>query len=132
MNKDVRKGVTQAKFNEQASGIFFSQVFVSAVAIGLWASSWIVFGVAFVGLIFAATKPQTQKILVLVFGISWGVLAWFLAGIFFGLAAQVVLGILFAMAGLGINLSAIEWVKDMGDNATAPDEPKNESGDTPS
>ena len=39
-SNDVRKGMTNAQFNEKQSGILMTEIFIIAVVCGLYFTSW--------------------------------------------------------------------------------------------
>ena len=71
MSSEVRKGVSNAHFNEEQSSIFIIEVFVISIVAGLYYSSWWVFGGVLLGLIigrvyqnpFCATYARFQCVL---------------------------------------------------------------------
>ncbi len=52
-SEHVRKGVTNAKFNEEQSNILFIEIGILSILIGLMSTSWWAFGGSFLGLIFS-------------------------------------------------------------------------------
>jgi len=53
----TRKGVIQAKFNEDASNIIYGEVFIPSSVIGLYYSNWYIFGGMIIGLIVCMFVP---------------------------------------------------------------------------
>ena len=45
----TRKGVTQARFNDEASNIIFSEIFILSVVVGIYFNSWYIFGGTIIG-----------------------------------------------------------------------------------
>ena len=94
MSSEVRKGVSNAHFNEEQSSIFIVEVFVISIVAGLYYSSWWVFGGVLLGLIIAVFIKILSVPLMLAF--------------------SIVLAIIGFLAGLGCHLAAFEWVRDIG------------------
>ncbi|GED14887.1 hypothetical protein [Aneurinibacillus migulanus] len=113
-SEDVRKGITNAKFNQENSNILFGEIVFLAIFLGIWSSSWWVFGGIFLGCIIALLFKPLAFGLCICFGIAWGVIGYVIGAFFIeNLGASVVLGIIGLLCGLGANLSALEWAKDI-------------------
>lgn len=74
-SEHVRKGVTNAKFNEEQSNILFVEIGILSILIGLMSKSWWAFGGSFLGLIFSLRIKFLAIPLMLVFSLVWGLLA---------------------------------------------------------
>lgn len=109
----TRRGLTNARFNEENSNIFLGEIVVIAIAVGLWAHSWWAFGGALLGLFLALRVPVLALILVVLLSAGWGFIGWAIGTMFANLGAQVVLATLAFVAGLGAHLSGLEWVQDI-------------------
>ena len=135
----TRKGVTQAKFNEDAANFIFFEITLISGVVGYFLSNWYIFGGMLVGLICLMVIPLINIILAIVLSVVWSIigagLACFFQDVAFYLpqhptvlpdvletlivlfsipAAQITGGIMF-LSALGLHLGAIEWVRDVGD-----------------
>lgn len=113
-HKDVRKGVTNANFNEEMSGFLMGEIFLLSVMIGLYFQSWIAFGLVFLGLIVALFIKTLAMILIVGFSIAWGVLGWALGSLFDSTGASITIAVIAFIASFGGNLAALEWARDIG------------------
>lgn len=109
---NVRKGVTNARFNEKNSGIFFVEIAIVAIIAGYAYKSWWVFGGVLLGLIIGLVIPGVAIFVAIGFSIAWGFIGYAIGSWFSGQAA-IVLAIIGFLAGLGLHLSAIEWAQDI-------------------
>ena len=115
VSDSVRKGMTNAVFNKEMSGVLGTEITIVAVAIGIYTESWWWFGGVFLGLIVLAVLPTLGTILCYVFGIAWGVLAYWLVNyIFEDTSAAWVIGIIIGIAGIGANLAGKQYYNDIG------------------
>lgn len=114
MSSEVRKGVTNANFNEEQSNIFIIEVFVISIAAGVYYSSWWVFGGVLLGLIIAVFIKILSVPLMLAFSACWGYIGYMIGNYFESSSASIVLAIIGFLAGLGCHLVAFEWVRDIG------------------
>ncbi len=112
-HNDVRKGATNAKFNEDNSGILFIEIVIISAAIGFVLTSWIYFGLSLFVLLFCLLFKPLAMIVSLALSICWGIIGY-LIGTMFSHDASIVLGIIGFFAGLGLHASAIQWVRDIG------------------
>jgi len=110
---NVRKGMTNAKFNEENSNILFGEIFIIAIGLGLFAQSWWVFGGVFLGLIISLFIPKVSIILMIAFSLCWAVIGYGFGSLFGSVGASIVLSILGLISGLGLHFSALEWAQDL-------------------
>ncbi|HEB87904.1 MAG TPA: hypothetical protein ENI68_12945 [Gammaproteobacteria bacterium] len=110
---DVRRGVTQATFNEKFGGFLSLQIFALAGGIGYFFKSWIAFGLLLFLLIVALQMPKAAVVMIVVFSVGWAVIAFFVAGMFTGLDGQIVVSILCGLTALGANSAGLQWSKDI-------------------
>ncbi|EHK0700011.1 hypothetical protein ICL29_004017 [Salmonella enterica] len=115
-SKDVRKGITNAKFNEDQSNILFFEIGILSILIGVVIHSWWAFGIAFLGLIFSLRIKFLAVPLIVIFSVIWGFLGYGVGSLFDSSAASYVLAIIAFLSGLGTHLSALEWANDIGSN----------------
>ncbi|MEW9570163.1 zinc-ribbon domain-containing protein [Rhodanobacter sp. Si-c] len=109
----VRKGMTQAKFNEENSGIMVGEIMLISIATGMATTSWWWFGGLFLGLVVAMNIKPLAKLLAFVLSLGWGLVGYGIGVIFHSQPASIVLGLLGFMCGLGLHLSAIQWFRDI-------------------
>jgi len=117
LSSNVRKGMTNAKFNDQNANILFWEIVILAILAGLLASSWWVFGAMFVGLIAALYVQKLAVILMLAFSLVWGLIGFGVGSLFDSTAASVVLSVIAFLSGFGIHMSALQWTQDVGADA---------------
>jgi hypothetical protein len=72
---NVRKGVTQAKFNEENVNIVIGEIAILSIAVGLYFQSWYVGGGVLLGLMLGILIPYVSVILAIIFSIFWSLLA---------------------------------------------------------
>lgn len=75
-SEHVRKGVTNAKFNEEQSNILFIEIGILSILIGLMSESWWAFGGSFLGLIFSLRIKFLAIPLMIVFSLVWGAIGY--------------------------------------------------------
>lgn len=73
-SNDVRKGMTNAQFNEKQSGILMTEIFIIAVVCGLYFTSWWVFGGVLLGLLIGLFIPQVAIPFIILLSVGWGLL----------------------------------------------------------
>jgi len=112
---DVRRALTQARFNEDNANLLIGEIVIVAFAVAALANSVIVAVLALIGMIFGLQHPGFAGVMVLVFSIGWGVIGWFL-GMALGESLDAAIGValLGFVIGLGANLSGVEWARDVG------------------
>lgn len=112
VSNDVRKGISQSRFNEEQSNVVYAEILLIAIGAGFYYKNWFVFGFTLIGLIVTLLIPYLNIILALVLSILWGFIGYAI-GMPFSSQASYVVGALSFISGLGIHLSAIEWSKDI-------------------
>ncbi|MBT3725889.1 MAG: hypothetical protein HOM14_00315 [Gammaproteobacteria bacterium] len=112
--QSVRKGVTKARFNEDNSGIIYSEIIFIAIGVGLVMKSWWWGGGLLFGLIFALAFRPLALLIVFLLSVGWGVIGGGIGYLFDSDGAMFVLGTIGFMTGLGAHLSALEWIEDIG------------------
>lgn len=110
---DVRKGVTNARFNEKNSNILFLEIIAIAVAAGAGTESWWVFGGVFIALTGGLYIRVIAIPLMVVLSCFWGLIGYGIGSAADSTGAAVVLGILGFLMGLGVHFSALQWAKDI-------------------
>jgi len=114
LSSNVRKGITNAKFNEENSRILFGEIAILSILIGGLSSSWWVFGAVFLGLIAALYVQKLAVILMVAFSLVWGLIGFVIGSMFDSTAASIVLSVLAFLIGFGIHMSALQWAQDVG------------------
>lgn len=110
----VRRGVTNANFNEKVSDILVYEIVAVAFAIGYFTKSWWWGGGTLLALFILSMIPSTGVILCYIFGIAWGVVGYYLGNLLFGNDAAWVIGIFAALCGIGANLAGRQYYEDIG------------------
>lgn len=113
VDQNVRKGVTNAKFNDSASSLFFAEIFILSVIIGAINQSWGVFGVTFIVIFVMSMIRQLMIILMVILTITWSILGLSLGMMLGGWVAAVSFGVIALAASAGIHMGAYEWTQDM-------------------
>ena len=113
-SNDVRKGMTNAQFNEKQSGILMTEIFIIAVVCGLYFTSWWVFGGVLLGLIIGLFIPQVAIPFIILLSVGWGAVGYGIGSMFGSTGASIVLGVIGLLAGVGSHLGALQWAKDVG------------------
>ena len=133
---DVRKGITQAKFNEEAANLIYGEIALVSIVGGLYFQSWYVFGGLFIGLIFGFLIRGLNIILAITFSILWSLIAavvvdafvrddsidiekmewWELIIQFYSTSASQVIGGLVLLSSLGWHFASVEWSRDLVDS----------------
>lgn len=117
---DVRKGVTEAKFNESQSGLIFMEHFLVSVLVGVichmhfhkW--GWWAFGGAYIGGFILLMIPFFANLFSLACSIGWGYLGYLIGMAFKSFPAAIVLAFLFFLVSFGMHLAGLQWMQDMG------------------
>ena len=79
---NVRKGMTQAKFNEKNVNIVYGEIAILSIIVGYYFQSWYVDGGVLLGLIIGILLPYVSVILAIIFSIFWSLLAAGIASLF--------------------------------------------------
>lgn len=109
---NVRKGISQANFNQQFIGIVYFEIFAISTIVGWYQSSWYYFGGVLIGLIILLMIPYVNLLLALSFAAGWGGTGYILGKLISQDASYVIGGILL-LSGLGVHMAAIEWTRDV-------------------
>ena len=130
----TRKGVTQARFNDEAANIIFGEIFILSVVVGIYFDNWYIFGGMIIGFVVCMFIPVINILMGIVLSTSWALIGAavvcflkdidipdpsnaleFLDLVLNNPASQVVAGIIF-LSSLGLHLSTIEWIRDNTDS----------------
>ncbi len=101
--KQVRKGITNAEFNEDNSNIMFDEFAIIAVIIGLMTRSWWWGGGSFLGMIIALFLKPLAIVLVILLSLGWSAVGYVIGAMFGSTGAMVVLAIIGFIAGIGVH-----------------------------
>ena len=110
---NVRKGVTQASFNEEASFVFFAEILLLSSALGYSFGNWYVFGGLLIGLGIAFMIPILNIILALIFALSWGVIGATLGKPFQNLESIKDVSIDLILSSFSILTSQVNSIEDI-------------------
>lgn len=111
--KDVRRGKTQAEFNESASQFLFGEITILAIIVGLVTSSLAVGGIVFLLLIAITWFRKGAILLTILLSIAWGVIGFIIGSNVGGLIAGLVIGIIALLVSGSAHVGAIEWMDDI-------------------
>jgi hypothetical protein len=136
----TRKGVTQARFNDDASNFVFAEIGILSGVVGYHYGDWYIFGGMLVGLIICLYIPIINIFMGLGLSVLWGLIGAaitcffqdiniqnptdifeftdiyeYLVVLFSTPASQIIGGILF-LSSLGMHLATIEWTRDVADS----------------
>ena len=112
--ESVRRGVTNARFNEKMSGVLVGEVLIVSIALGIVYSSWWWFGGTLLAFIILASSPLTSTLLCYAFGIVWGVIGYYIGMLLFGDSAGWVIGVIAGICGIGANFASKQYYDDLG------------------
>lgn len=112
VSDEVRRGITNARINEDNANIVFAELFFIVAAIGFYTQSWIWFGAAFVCSLIIVFIPILNMLLMLILSICWGVIGYSV-GTLFSTSASVILAIIAFIIGCGIHFSALTYINDI-------------------
>ncbi|GGQ06319.1 hypothetical protein [Shewanella litoralis] len=110
---NVRKGISNAKFNEENSKILFGEVALISLFIGLGTQSWWWGGGVFISFLVALQIKPIAIFLMVVLSLAWGGIGYGIGTLFESTGAMVVLAGLGFFIGLGVHLSGLEWSQDI-------------------
>ena len=113
---EIRRGVSQANFNESQSGILMFQILVVSIALGVIYSSWYVFGGALIGLLICLSIPAIASLLCITLAAGVGYMTYSVLRFFEASdgATYVVTGLI-GLAALGANLAGAEYMQDISE-----------------
>ena len=111
---DVRRGITQARYNEEQANTFYKEVFILSIIAGVFLQSWFVFLGALIFLFIGIHVPILGTMIIWGLSLAWGV-GGYAFGSIFNEEASIVLGILAFLAGLATHYSAKEYSADLSD-----------------
>lgn len=107
----VRKGVTDAKVNEEAASFVVGEILLLSVCAGLASSSWWCFGGAFIVLIIIIAVPQLAWIM----SVFWGGLGFWIGKVVIeDIGATVILSAIFGGGSYLIHRAARQHAQDVG------------------
>ncbi|HGA6477148.1 TPA: hypothetical protein ACIS76_000480 [Salmonella enterica subsp. enterica serovar Saintpaul] len=113
-SQDVRRGITNAHFNEQHSNILFGEVFLIAIVAGLVTKSWWVGGGTLAAFIIGLQFSFIAIPLLFILSLVWGAIGYGIGTLFESSGASWVIGIFAFLCGLGVHLAGLQWMKDIG------------------
>lgn len=111
---DVRRGITQAMYNQEQATTFYTEVFILSIVAGVFLQSWFVFLGALMFLFLSIHVPILGTMIIWGLSIGWGIGGYALGSIFSD-DASIVLGIMAFITGLGTHYSAKEYAADLSD-----------------
>jgi len=112
MNK-VRKGVTQAQFNKEYSGLLGIEFLIISVTIGYYYSSWWAFLGTFIFLYILLTT-FLSIIIILILSVIWAIIPAYFAYGFWGRDAGAVIGIIAFISSYAAHKASLDYFNDLG------------------
>jgi len=117
-SQSVRRGITNAKFNEQAFTYLFTEIMLFSIFIGLTIGSWfagigVLVGSIILFVLVTSVFPQFAIFIIIGISLVWGYIGYFIGGIF-GTEASFALAFFGFLAGVGIHYSALQYTGDLG------------------
>lgn len=112
-HEQVRKGVTQSRESDSGASWLFGEILIVSIVIGIYFSSWWLFGGVFLGSIFLMLIKPVRFILFVLLSIGCGIVGWIIGQLVGGTGASVVLAIIAALASGGAHLYANKWLNDV-------------------
>ena len=113
----VRKGVTQARYNEDVSQIVWVEILLISGVLGQVFHSWLTFGACLIGFFVFLSIPILNVLFAITLSIGWGLIGYFAGGYFLTQNAGLVIGGIAFLSGVGAHLGFIEWTRDVSDPA---------------
>ena len=107
----VRKGIIQAKKDEETPSMLFGEVIIFAAGFGYFLKSWWVFGGLFVGLSIALAIPPLVGLTFFILSLGWGYGGYLLGEDFDSNSASYVLAALGFLFSLAVHSTIKEWMK---------------------
>lgn len=111
--KSVRKGIVNAKINEESAEILYVEIGIISIILGLVTQSWWWWAGTFFGLIFALQIKPIAFILIIALSSVWGVIGYCIGSVIGSQGAMEVISLTGFIVGIGVHLSALEWVQDI-------------------
>ena len=111
---DVRKGIVNARFNEENSGILALELVVISIVAGLVLQSWWWAGGMLFGLFIALQIKPLAWFLMIFLSLCWGGAGFALGCLIGSTGAMVVLSLVGLFLGLGAHFSALRYFQDLG------------------
>lgn len=87
-----RASFFQAKRNEEAYPILLAQILIVAVALGIFAKSWLYFGGIFVGLLALLSIPKIRRVVGALLAGGFGIVGYYLGSNWWGAEGGYILG----------------------------------------
>src|SRR5699024_286682 len=113
MEDEIRKGVTNAKYNDTASTLFFGELLLLSIILGSINKSWAVFGIVLLVTVVLSYIKQTLVILMVALTIAWSILAYIIGLSLGGWLAAIPISIIVLLLSTGIHVGAYEWMRDI-------------------
>jgi len=111
MNK-VRRGIIQAKFNDEYSGLLGFEFLAISIAVGYYYSSWWLFLTVFISL-YILLFSFVSIIIILVLSAVWAGIPAFFAYGFWGKDAAIVIGIIGFIFSYTAHRASLDYLKDL-------------------
>ncbi|PYE49799.1 hypothetical protein HUB98_09315 [Paenibacillus barcinonensis] len=112
MKNEIRKGVNEAKESDNGVTWLFTEIFIISVVLGIYYTSWWVFGGAIVVTMIALMIKPLRILILVLLSLACGYVGWIIGHWFDSTAASVVLSVLFALAAGGAHIWANQWLDD--------------------
>ena len=111
--KDMRSAISQAEMNQFGLAALWLQALSITIGLAIWTSSWLVFGLLFIGFAICLVHKPLARVISVIFALLWGVAGVGLGWIFESTSAMIMLGIIGFTMGLALNLTGADGAQDI-------------------
>ena len=110
----VRRGVTQAAFNERYFGMLVFEIVVIAAVVGWIYRSWWLFAGTLLGMGMVLHVKPLAIVLAVLLSAGWAAIGYALGTVLGSQNAAMVMALLGFLSGLGAHWAGLQWAQDVG------------------
>ncbi len=111
--REIRRALTNAKFNNSGFTVVATEIFAIAIGTGIYFNSWAIGGGTWLVLIILINFGIFAIPYLILMSVCWAIIAFVLASIFAGLSGQIVIAIIAFVIAIGVHFAGIEHVEDI-------------------
>lgn len=111
-HQEVRKAIHQAKYDDKSSTIYFVELAILAVVIGICFKSWAWGLGSYVAILILMQSKIFNSLLAIFFIILWALVGWVIGKEVDGIMTGIFGGILAFIISVGVHFSALTWIDD--------------------